>query len=429
MTAGFPQCITHLFSARLISGERDRGKCCGSAAVADGVPRREKDGGLITGAVAGFVRVCRLWENLGMSMDSTGRISRREVLAGVAAAATAAAAELPVVRLSRKVRLGLLGLEGHPGEILRPLKRLPDVRLVALYDRYPERLARAARNPVLGAAHRYRDYSKMLDKEKLDLVAVCNTNGGRAAAVLACVQHGLPVIAEKPLALNRTDLDRIRAAVKQQGVRLSMLLPMRFSARYLAMKTIVDRGDIGEVVQLASQKSYVLGNRPEWMKHRASYGGTIPWIGIHMIDLMRWASGREYTEVFSLANHVGSPKDKAMENVTASVFGLDNGGAALLRMDYLRPETAPSHGDDRLRLAGTEGIVEYQAATGVTLITAHTKLHQVRDLPPEGSVFIDFLELVYNGKRPALSLADVYRTTEVTIAAQESAERHRLVRC
>ena len=59
-----------------------------------------------------------------------------------------------------------------------------------------------------------------------------------------------------------------------------------------------------------------------------------------------------------------------METATASVLQLDNGGLATLRVDYFRPETAPTHGDDRLRLAGTKGIVEYQASTGVTLMTA-----------------------------------------------------------
>ena len=41
-------------------------------------------------------------------------------------------------------------------------------------------------------------------------------------------------------------------------------------------------------------------------------------------------------------------------------------------MDYLRPATAPTHGDDRLRIAGTLGVVEHQEGRGLTLVT--TKL-------------------------------------------------------
>ena len=71
-----------------------------------------------------------------------------------------------------------------------------------------------------------------------------------------------------------------------------------------------------------------------------------------------------------------------MENTTATLFRLDNRGTAALRMDYLRPETAPTHGDDRLRLAGTRGVLEYQAATGLTLVTAKEKPRVITDLPP-----------------------------------------------
>ena len=268
----------------------------------------------------------------------------------------------------------------------------------------------------------------MLDQEKLDVVAVCNPNGERAAAVLAVVERQLHVIAEKPLAIERADLERIKKAVARYGVRLSMLLPMRFSPPYLAIKQVVASGEIGEVAQIAAQKSYKAGDRAPWFKKRSSYGGTIPWIGSHMVDLMRWTSGREFTEVFSYQTRIGFPELGEMENVTASVFRLDNGGAGLLRMDYFRPQTAPTHGDDRLRLAGLKGVVEYQEATGVTVMSEKEKPRVITELPPAGSVFVDFLESVYHGKPAALPLEDVYRVCDIVLAARDSAEQHRVIR-
>lgn len=331
------------------------------------------------------------------------------------------------MRLPRKVRLALIGLEGHTGEILQPLARLPEVELVAVCDPDGERLERtfAKRRPEV---RRYTDIERLLETESLDVAAVCGPNGGRAERILACLGRKLHVIAEKPIALTRGELARIRGALSGGKLHLSMLLPMRFASPYLALRRIVESGQIGEVVQIASQKSYKAGERPEWMRRRATYGGTIPWIGIHMIDLMRFTSGREFREVFSLTARIGFPQLGEMENVTGSLFALDNGGIAVLRMDYLRPETAPTHGDDRLRLAGLEGIAEYQAATGVTLMTGKREPHVVTDLPPPGSVFVDFLESVYLGKPAALSMDDVFRVSEITLAAEEAAVEHRIVR-
>jgi predicted dehydrogenase len=148
------------------------------------------------------------------------------------------------------------------------------------------------------------------------------------------------------------------------------------------------------------------------------------WIGIHMIDLMRHCSGREMVEVAGYQSHVDFPEIGAMENVTAAVYKLDNGGVATLHMDYLRPSTAPAHGDDRLRLAGTKGIAEYMADLGVVLVNGQSKPHQITPLPAKKSVFLDFVESVYLGKPQTLTTADIYRVNEITIATHEASVEH-----
>jgi predicted dehydrogenase len=282
--------------------------------------------------------------------------------------------------------------------------------------------------PQLAKAKAYSDWRRMLDSEKLDLVAVCNNNGERATAILDCIRRKLDVIAEKPFALTLADLNKIKTAATANRTKLGMLLPMRFDPHYLALKQIVQDGLIGEVAQISSQKSYKAGARAPWYLKRATYGGTIAWIGIHMIDLMRHISGREFQEAIGLQTHIGFPDLGEMENVTASMFKLDNGGLATLHMDYLRTDSASTHGDDRLRLAGTKGIAEYQAATGVTLMTGSQKPHVIESLPKQQSVFLDFLESAYNGKPAGLSLPDMYRVTEITIAAQQAADQGRFIK-
>jgi predicted dehydrogenase len=363
-----------------------------------------------------------------MQQTSPPSITRRSLIAGAAIATASAQESSGVVRLPRKIRVALLGLDGHTGEILSPLGQLPDVEVVAVSDSDPQKMARVARNPRVASARKYTDYEQMLAREELDVVGVCNNNGERAAGIIACAKRKLHVVAEKPLAIQRDDLERIKQTVAQNGIRLSMLLPMRFSPSYLALRRIVESGEIGEVAQIGGQKSYVLGERPDWIRHYSTYGGTIPWVGIHMVDLMRWSSGREFVEAASFQSHIGFPEAGDMETTAATLFRLDNKGVGTLRMDYLRPPTAPSHGDDRLRLAGTKGVAEYQPSSGVTLMTADRKPEVVRDLPQGRSLFVDFLESVYNGKPPGLSLSDIYRVTEIVLVARESAEKHQILK-
>jgi predicted dehydrogenase len=352
------------------------------------------------------------------------RTTRRTLLTGLALAPAA----VPAIKLPTKVRLGLLDLEGHVGEVIKPLEQLPDIEVTAIA--HPDAATvrkQMASNPRLASARHYTDYRRMLDFEKLDMVSVCNPNGPRAQAILACLERKVHIIAEKPLALTRSDLEKIRKSLAAAGTKLSTLLPMRFDSSYLALHKHAP--EIGEIINITSQKSYKAGNRVAWMKKQDTYGGTIPWIGIHMIDLMRFTSKREMTEAFSYRAQIGAPPGIGeMENTTGSLFRLDNGGVATLHMDYCRPETAPTHGDDRLRLAGTKGVLEYMAATGVTLMVEGRKPEVIRDLPPKLSVFVDFLEHVYNNKPTLLPFEDIYRANLVTIAAQEAAVSGRVTR-
>lgn len=350
-------------------------------------------------------------------------MTRRAWVAGAALAARAA--EKTIVRLPQKVRLAILGLEGHISEILGPLDRLPDVELAAVQD--PNAALVAQVREKHASARPYSDWRELLDREKLDMVGVCGTNGERAEILMACAQKKLHIVAEKPLAITIADLERVKRAVAENGVRLTMLISMRFQANYRALKEIVDSGAIGEVAQMSAQKSYKLGERPDWMLRRATFGGTIPYIGIHMVDLMRWTSGRELVETVSVEGRVGFPKLGEMENTTSTIFRLDNGGTAALHMDYLRPETSPSWGDDRLRLAGTRGVAEYQAATGVTLVTDKHGPRTVTELPASGSLFLDFLGSVYNNSRLVLELKDIYRVNEIVLDAREAADRREVI--
>ncbi len=347
-----------------------------------------------------------------MDMLST----RRRWLAGAAATVLASAAP---VRLPRKIRIGLIGLDGHYGEITEHLSEVPDAEFVALSDAKPQNHWNV---------RVYPGYRQMLDQEKLDIAAVCNVNGEHAAAILDCAEHKVNVISEKPLATEMADLERVKKAVAESGIHLTTLLTMRWEAPYRALKAALDAGKIGEVALITAQKSYKAGTRPEWYRHRATYGGTMPWIGIHMVDLMRWIGAREFVEAFSYETRIGFPELRDMENVTATLFRLDNGGIADLHMDYFRPETAPTHGDDRLRVAGTRGVVEYQSSTGVTLLAEGEPPRVIQAPPAPQSLLSQFVSSVFLGSAPPLLRSDIYRTNEIVLLARTAAEEHRIVR-
>lgn len=60
-----------------------------------------------------------------------------------------------------------------------------------------------------------------------------------------------------------------------------------------------------------------------------------------------------------------------MDDHVMSMFALSGGGSGIVHADFLRPDKAQGHGDDRVRLASTRGIMEVR--NGVCLLTTHTR--------------------------------------------------------
>jgi len=349
-------------------------------------------------------------------------VTRRNLLA--ASSITVAAFSQPALapfRLPRKLRIAMLGFDGHSSLILGELPRLPDVEVVAIYDANTRQLAAEARKPQLAKARQYSNYVELLEKERPDIAGICGPTSEHAPAILACAERRIHVASEKPVALSIPDLDRIKRAVAASGISLTMFLPMRFDGVFRAMRDIVHRGAIGEPAQIDAQKSYKLGERPDWMRERSEFGGTIPYIGIHMVDLIRFTSGRELGKSVSMQARVGFPEMRDMENTTGTLFRMDNGGVAVMHLDYLRPEKGEGHGDDRLRIAGTKGVMEYSEHRGLSLVTDSAVEHEIANVPANGSLFLDFLDSVYNGKAPGLPLKDIYRANEIVLQAQAAA--------
>ncbi len=209
------------------------------------------------------------------------------------------------------IRIGIIGNSGHYGYALEGVREMRDAVICAIapgcagedMSRLHEALAASSISPK-----RYDDYAEMLDREELD-VAVVNPYFHLSSKVtIDALNRGIPVLGEKPLAIDRESLNGIRQAQLQSGARISMMLAFRYDARFRAARQLVADGAIGEPALGYSQKSYKLGERPAFYCTRETFGGLIPWVGIHAIDWFRWVSGVDYAAVTAHHANLHAPQ-------------------------------------------------------------------------------------------------------------------------
>lgn len=312
------------------------------------------------------------------------KLTRRGFLHSATALSLAVAGPISAARKiegDRLIRVGLIGQDGHTGIILSSLPDIKNAALAAFAKSRPEDDAAWTRNrPAFTAQTRiYDHYEDMLEKEELDVVGVCLPYYENARASTEAARRGIHVISEKPVATDLADLAQLEKVIESSGIRFTSMMNMRTWPAFQAARRAVQEGLIGEPILLSSQKSYKFGgSRPWFYRERRTYGGSIPWVGIHAIDYMRWTSRQEYAEVTGHHGNKAHPAYPGCEDHAGVLLKLANGGTALCNLDYLRPASASTHGDDRLRMAGSEGVLEVIGSQERAVIISSA-------LPPDAS--------------------------------------------
>jgi predicted dehydrogenase len=326
-------------------------------------------------------------------------------------------------------KVGLLGTTGHTGLVLGGIPGIEDCELVAVCPAVPgEDISGLRKNKAWTESTRiYETPLEVLDKAKPDVVGVCMRIPKNAEASCMALERGVSVVSEKPLATEMEDLYRLQETAKHSSGRITAMLSFRFFPDYVAAHRAVTEQKIGPVCLAFGQKSYRWGERNNSYRTRDTYGGTIPWVAIHAIDFLRWASGREFVSVQGMQANLVRTDFPGCEDCGGLLFQMDNGGQAVLTFDYLRPACAPTHGDDRMRLVGSKGIVEVRTAEGFAEIVTDEEDSTPLELERSPHFFVDFLRELREGTPHRVSQEDAFRVTEIALEARRACDEGRVV--
>jgi len=327
------------------------------------------------------------------------------------------------------MKLAIVGSSGHVGYVLHSAVLGEEVDLVAAARSGPADATDYTAWGRGGPLPVHDDYRRMLDEVRPDIVCVCPPFGMNAAVSMAAAERGCHILSDKPLATELDDLARLREAVGRAGVRIAAMFDMRCRPQFQAVRQAIADGRIGRPLLAAAQKSYPFGRRPDFYRRRETYGGTIPWVAIHGLEAIAYCTGERFTRVAAMQGNLSQPEYPGAEDHGGLLLELSGGGHAVVRFDYLRPKAEGSsrrHGDDRLRIAGSAGIVEVvEEGTAVRLMTP-TEVEEL-PLPPGIDMVASFVQSVRGEGECIVTAEDSFRMTEVALRARQAADEGRII--
>ena len=183
---------------------------------------------------------------------------------------------------SRTISVGLLAYGAIGDEHNRAIAATPGLRLVAVADTNPERLAAA--QLLAPDVTTFADSTAMLDSGLLELVVISTPPNSHYQWAKESLARGINVILEKPMALTVQECDELMELAAAKNLLLVVYQNRRFDADFVTMKKLIDDGSIGEVF---SYESFVGGySKPcsYWHSMVEVSGGAIFDWGSHFID-------------------------------------------------------------------------------------------------------------------------------------------------
>lgn len=169
----------------------------------------------------------------------------------------------------------------------------PQVELVAVCDTDPVRSATAAQaSGVPGFA----DHIRMLDDIRPDVVHVCTPHHLHAPMAADCLERGIDVLLEKPLAHTVAEGQRLVALAQGSSAKVGVCFQNRYNATSEAMQRLLTSGELGSVLgasaTVAWHRSTEYYRAKTWRgRWETSGGGLLMNQAIHTVDLLQWLLG------------------------------------------------------------------------------------------------------------------------------------------
>ena len=298
--------------------------------------------------------------------------------------------------------------------------------LVAVADPDPRSLARFSEQTGLELPH-FQDHEQLLAQVDVDVVAITSPNFTHREIALKAAEAGKHVYCEKAMALSVPECWEMVRACEERGLRLMVGHKRRLRPPWGRMVEL--REQLGQVLSITSC-AYFDARQYEhqgWWTRLDRCGGTLPVIGVHIIDWMRAMCGDVVSVRGLAAPQVDSRYD--FPDTLHVSLQFDSGAIATLNVSLVYPIL-------KFREAGGPLVVCENGGMRFIPFIEHLDLHwQHRD---DSQAHVerfddlgfdhafrqeigDFVRWITDGTEPCLTWREGLRCVEVMEAAHRSA--------
>ena len=310
--------------------------------------------------------------------------------------------------------VGLVGAGTHGSRYLRHLARgdVPGLRAVAFCRRGEEAGRRLS--DELGIPWRARA-EELIDDPRVGAVIVATPPSTHFTLARQALRAGKPVLLEKPMTGTLDEARELAALAQAPGAPVLMVAQtLRWHPALLRARALWPQLGRVHLVRLAQRLQPTTLN---WQRNAAeTVGGSVLLTGVHIFDLARWLTGREFAVVDSRQRQVLNP---VVEDLFLARAELDDGCWVSLEVSkYTRSRAC------WLEAVGQEGQIAVDYQSGEVILRRDRQ--EVRERADAGAptlpgVLEAWRDAILGSRAVPVTAQDGLRTMEIVDACYRSA--------
>ena len=303
-------------------------------------------------------------------------------------------------------RAHLSSMVKNPGMETAAICELDAARLAVAAEEWPE-------------AAMYSRVGDMLRHADLDLVTIITPHDTHGKLAVQCLDAGVGVVVEKPMAITSGEVKAMIAASKRRKVMLSTFHNRRWDGDFMVLMDLIRKEKIiGRVFRVEAGFSGYSKQRDWWRADRKISGGSIYDWGAHFTDWILnivgddidWVSG------YQVKNREWS--DYSNEDHSEYTLKFSKGCEATLTISNLAMSSRP-----KWRILGDKGAIEMSSNEAITVTSLVNGRQMTAEVPVPQSNWDAYYRNVYRHLQGRAKLTITAESAARVIGVLEAANR------
>lgn len=236
------------------------------------------------------------------------------------------------------LRVALVGLGNWSAMHADALKKTQLLKMVTCYTRTQDKAKKFAKDNGCDFETSYED---VLARKDVDAVILCTPHTTHPGMAIQAANAGKHLLIEKPLANSVAECKKMISSFEDAHLVLSVCQDRRFWGPVRKMKQMITSGEVGRLI--LGEANYLnpsgFGITPDkwrWYKSE-SPGGPLAYLGVHMIDTLRFLLDPSVVEVVATLDKMGVKAE--IDDIALLRLKFANGAYAFSASVFTTPRT------------------------------------------------------------------------------------------